>query len=151
MEEVSLRAITKEDLPILFGFYSDPVSVAMVGMPPREEEAFYAHRAKIMANPANVLLAITAGGELVGDICSWPDESRRKLGYWIGQDYWGRGIATAALTALLGELTERPLYAEVLRTNVGSIRVLQKCGFRLLSDDERGPDHDPEEYMLRLG
>jgi RimJ/RimL family protein N-acetyltransferase len=152
MEEVSLRALAKDDLPILFGFYSDPVSVAMVGMPARDEEAFYAHRAKTMANPANVLLAITAGGELVGDICSWPDEGgHRKLGYWIGQEYWGRGIATAALTALLGELTERPLYADVLRTNVGSLRVLQKCGFRLLNEDERGPDHDPEEYALRLG
>ena len=91
-------------------------------------------------------------GELVGDIGSWPDEGgQRKLGYWIGQEYWGRGIATAALTAFLGELTERPLYADVLRTNVGSLRVLQKCGFRLLNEDERGADHDPKEYTLRLG
>ena len=51
----------------------------------------------------------------------------------------------------LGELTERPLYADVLRTNVGSLRVLQKCGFRLLNEDERGADHDPKEYTLRLG
>lgn len=152
MEEVSLRALEDDDLPILYGFYSDPVSVAMAGMPPRDEEAFSAHRAKTMANPSNVLLGITVGGELVGDIGSWPDEGgQRKLGYWIGREYWGRGIATAALTAFLGELTERPLYADVLRTNVGSRRVLQKCGFRLLDEDERGADHDPEEYTLRLG
>ncbi|QNE19274.1 GNAT family N-acetyltransferase [Kribbella qitaiheensis] len=151
MEEVSLRAITPDDLPILFTFYSDPVSVAMVGMPPRDEEAFYAHRAKVAANPENETRAITVGGECVGDMGSWVDEDgQRRLGYWIGQEYWGRGIATAALTALIGELTERPLYADVVTTNVGSIRVLQKCGFRLLSDDERGPDHDPEEYTLRL-
>ncbi|MET0578289.1 MAG: GNAT family N-acetyltransferase, partial [Ilumatobacteraceae bacterium] len=66
-------------------------------------------------------------------------------------EYWGRGIATAALTAFLGEVTERPLHADVLKTNVGSLRVLQKCGFRLHDDDERGADHDPKEYTLRLG
>ena len=133
MEEVSLRTLKDDDLPILFSFYSDPVSVAMAGMPPRDEEAFYAHRAKTMANPSNVLLGITVGGELIGDIGSWPDEGgQRRLGYWIGREYWGRGIATAALTAFLGELTERPLYADVLRTNVGSLRVLQKCGFAVV-------------------
>jgi RimJ/RimL family protein N-acetyltransferase len=150
MEEVSLRAITAEDLPILFGFYSDPVSVAMVGMPPRDEEAFYAHRARISVDPANELWAIVVDGDLVGDICSWPDDGRRKLGYWLGRQYWGRGIATAALTAYVGQLKERPLYADVAQANLGSRRVLEKCGFKPLGDDERGADHDPEEVALRL-
>jgi RimJ/RimL family protein N-acetyltransferase len=150
-EEVRLRDLTEDDLPILFGFYSDPDSVAMVGMPPRDEEAFYAQRAKIMPDPAKRLRTITVGGEVVGDIMSWVDDGgHRKLGYWLGQDYWGRGIATAALTAFVGELGERPLYADVLRTNVGSLRVLQKCGFKILSEDQHGPDHDPEELLLRL-
>ena len=152
MEEVSLRALTKDDLPTIFAFNSDPVAVAMVGMPPRDEETFYAHRARNEANPSNVSRAIIVGGELVGDIISWVDDGgQRRLGYWLGQEFWGRGIATAALTAFLGVLTDRPLYADVLRTNAGSLRVLQKCGFRLLNEDERGPDHDPEEYTLRLG
>src|SRR4029453_13158163 len=116
------------------------------------EEPFYAPRAKTMANPSNVLLGITVGGELVGDIGSWPDEGgRRKLGEWVGQGFWGGGVAPAARPVFLGELTERPLYADVLRTNVGSLRVLQKCGFRLLNEDERGADPAPGEYTLRLG
>lgn len=38
----------------------------------------------------------------------------------------------------------RPLYAAVARHNVGSIRVLQKCGFTILGEED-------EEYVLRLG
>ncbi|WP_112248286.1 GNAT family N-acetyltransferase [Kribbella monticola] len=151
MEEVSLRAITPEDLPTLFTFYSDPDSVAMVGLPPRDEEAFYANRAKNASRPDGRARAIVVGGELAGDIVSWEDGGQRRLGYWLGKEYWGRGIATAALTAFLDLVPERPLYADVLRTNVGSLRVLQKCGFRMLSEIERGADHDPEEYTLRLG
>jgi RimJ/RimL family protein N-acetyltransferase len=152
MEEVSLRALTDDDLPTLFAFSSDPVSVAMAGMPLRDEEAFAAPRARTMANPQNVLRGITVDGALAGDLGSWPDEhGRRKVGYWVDRDYWGRGIATAALTAFLAEITERPLYADVLRTNAASLRVLHKCGFRLLDDGEPGADHGPEEYALRLG
>jgi RimJ/RimL family protein N-acetyltransferase len=41
----------------------------------------------------------------------------------------GRGLATAALAELAAEISERPLHAWVVSSNVGSIRVLEKCGF----------------------
>lgn len=151
MEEVSLRALTEDDLPTIFGFNSDPVAAEMVGMPVRDEETFYAHRARNMANPVNQMFAILVGDEVVGDLVSWPDEEgHRRVGYWLGRQYWGRGIATAALTAFLVEQTERPLYADVSKANPGSLRVLQKCGFRLLAEDEPGHGHDAEEFFLRL-
>jgi RimJ/RimL family protein N-acetyltransferase len=151
MEEVSLRELTQDDLPTIFAINTDPVGAEMAGMPIRDEETFYTHRARNMANPDNQMLAVMIGDELVGDLVSWPDEEgHRQVGYWLGRQYWGRGIATAALTAFLAEQSERPLYAGVLRTNVGSVRVLQKCGFKILSEDQHGPDHDPEEVLLRL-
>ena len=151
MEEVSLRALTEDDLPTIFVFNSDPVGAEMVGMPVRDEETFYANRARNMANPANQMFAILVGDEVVGDLLSWPDEEgHRRVGYWLGRQYWGRGIATAALTAFLAEQTERPLYADVSTANPGSLRVLQKCGFRMLAEDEPGHGHVPEEFFLRL-
>ena len=43
---------------------------------------------------------------------------------------WGRGVATRALAAFLGEAeTTRPLFAGVVAHNAGSMRVLEKCGF----------------------
>lgn len=56
-----------------------------------------------------------------------------EVGYWLGEDYWGRGIATAALRALVPELLRRyrliRLEANVFAWNTASMRVLEKCGF----------------------
>jgi RimJ/RimL family protein N-acetyltransferase len=78
---------------------------------------------------------------------------KREVGYWLGSAYWGRGIATAALAALLREVTGRPLYAYVARSNVGSIRVLEKCGFTRIGserhvDEQMGEEID--EALLEL-
>lgn len=149
-EIVSLRAITEADLPTLYENQRDPEATEMVGFPARELDAFLAHRAKTEADPTNESRAIMVGENLAGDIVSWAQDGERRIGYWLGKQFWGRGVASAALKAFVGELTERPLYADVLKTNRGSIRVLEKAGFRLLGEDELGPDHDPEEYTFRL-
>jgi RimJ/RimL family protein N-acetyltransferase len=47
-------------------------------------------------------------------------------------------VATGALTALLEVLEMRPLYAHVARQNVASARVLEKCGFRVLGEEDDG-------------
>ena len=59
-----------------------------------------------------------------------------------GAEYWGRGIATAALAALLREVAERPLYAYVVRSDVGSIRVLEKCGFMTIGSEQHVDEAD---------
>ena len=72
---------------------------------------------------------ILVDGEVAGDIGSWPEEADRNVGYWIGRTFWGRGVATAALRAFLEVETTRPLTAHVAVHNIGSRRVLEKCGF----------------------
>lgn len=47
-----------------------------------------------------------------------------------GKEHWG-SVATRALAAFLRLVTERPLHAHVAQHNVGSRRVLEKCGFGL--------------------
>jgi RimJ/RimL family protein N-acetyltransferase len=150
MNHVTLRGITAADLPALFENSCDPEAIAMAGFPARELAEFLAHRARIEADPGVHNRAIVVDGDLAGDIGSWRQDDGRRLCYWLARRYWGRGIATAALTAFLTEVTERPIHADVLRTNVASIRVLEKCGFRLLAEEARGPDPDPEEHTLRL-
>lgn len=58
-----------------------------------------------------------------------------ELGYWIGEPYWGQGIATNALSLLcnyaFGELKLEKLFAGVFEGNEASKRVLEKCGFEL--------------------
>jgi RimJ/RimL family protein N-acetyltransferase len=72
---------------------------------------------------------IVAGGNVVGSIGSWGVEGERDVGFWIGRDHWGNGYATAALLAFLDIDLHRPLHAHVADHNVGSRRVLEKCGF----------------------
>ena len=53
----------------------------------------------------------------------------------MGQPYWGRGIATAAVREMteyvFGALQCRKLFAPVLAPNKASMRVLEKCGYDL--------------------
>ena len=107
----------------------------MAGFVSRDREAFMAHWAKIMANPACALRAIIVGGEVAGNIGSWNGDAERLVGYWIGREFWGRGIATAALSQFLHYETTRPLTARVVKHNTASIRVLQKAGFTRVGEE----------------
>src|SRR5215218_9325330 len=54
------------------------------------------------------------------------EPGEREVTYWIGRSYWGKGIATDALTAFLAVERSRPLHARVASDNVASRRVLEK-------------------------
>jgi homocysteine S-methyltransferase len=127
--DVELREVMRDDLPILFEHQRDPQANAMAGFPPRDRQAFDAHWARIMADPAVTMRTILAGGEVAGNVQSWDHNGKRLVGYWIGRELWGRGIATAALAQFLRVDEFRPLHTEVASTNKGSLRVLEKCGF----------------------
>jgi RimJ/RimL family protein N-acetyltransferase len=124
-----LREVREDDLDLLFEQQREPEAVAMAIFPAREREAFDAHWRRVLANDTNVVRAIEVDGEVAGNIGSWEQDGRRLVGYWLGRDFWGRGLATAALAEFVIELEVRPLHAWVATSNVGSIRVLEKCGF----------------------
>ena len=58
-----------------------------------------------------------------------------ELGYWLGQEFWGRGMMTEAVAALTDfcfeEFQLRRIYAEPFANNPASARVLEKGGFAL--------------------
>ncbi|MGA7409452.1 MAG: GNAT family protein [Bryobacteraceae bacterium] len=84
------------------------------------------------------IYAIEVGGEAVGGIGIHPrvNEERHtaEIGYWLGEPFWGRGIATAAVCSLsqraLKELDLYRLFANVFASNPASMRVLEKAGFQ---------------------
>jgi RimJ/RimL family protein N-acetyltransferase len=145
-----LRDVTEEDLPIFFEHQCEPEAHRMAAFPPREHDAFMVHwRTKVIGDPTARKRTIVVDDCVAGNIGSWDADGRRLVGYWIGRQYWGRGIGTAALSEFLGEETTRPLYAYVAARNHGSIRVLQKCGFRQMDDIQLGLD-GVEEYLFQL-
>ncbi len=127
---VRLRRVEDQDLDVFFEHQADPLAVEMAAFPARDRDQFAAHWAKIRADDTLVVRTIVADGMVAGNIGSWPAEGQQTLGYWVGREYWGRGVATQALALLVDEVSVRPLYAHVVVHNVGSIRVLEKCGFR---------------------
>jgi RimJ/RimL family protein N-acetyltransferase len=127
---VRLRSVEDRDLDVFFDHQMDPKAVEMAAFPARDKNQFAAHWAKIRADDTVVVRTIVADGMVAGNIGSWQDNGQRLLGYWVGREYWGRGVATQALARFVEEVSTRPLYAHVAVHNVGSIRVLEKCGFR---------------------
>ncbi len=131
-DEVRLRDIEPNDLPIFYEQQLDADATRMAAFPSRDRAAFDAHWAtNILGNPATAKQTILVDGQVAGHIGSWSQDGVRLVGYWIGKEYWGKGVATRALAAFLHLVTERPLHAHVAKHNVGSIRVLEKCGFSL--------------------
>jgi len=150
--KVELRPISHADLPTLFEYQSDPVALAMSSSPTRDREAFDAHWHSILANPAQMARAVVCDGLLAGNVVSFDRLGKREVGYWIGREFWGRGIATAALRLYLAEEPARPLTARVAPQNTASLRVLEKCGF-VVTGRERfplTPDDPVEDFVLTL-
>ncbi len=114
--------------------------MALVAFKSRDADAFAAHWAKLLADDSLLKQTVLVDGQVVGHIGSWTADGKREIGYWLDRAVWGRGIATKALTAFLRLEKIRPLYAGVAKHNLGSIRVLEKCGFTMSPADNEDPD-----------
>jgi RimJ/RimL family protein N-acetyltransferase len=134
--DVILRDVTEPDVEVFFRQQLEPEGIAMAAFPARDRAAHMAHWTKILAVETNVTRTIDAGGQVAGYAGSWVNEHGvREIGYWLGKDHWGKGIATAAIGQFVAVIQERPLHAVVADHNVASIRVLEKCGFTRLGDE----------------
>ncbi len=150
---VVLRDVQDSDLPILFEHQRDPDSVRMAAFPARELEPFLAHWKKIRADESAITRVILFDGQVAGNVLSFEQSGRRMVGYWLGREYWGKGIATRALSQFLAQIETRPLYAHVAKHNRASLRVLEKCGFKLFGEEMVGADETGkpvEDWVLIL-
>ena len=150
---VLLRDVTEDDLPVFFTHQQDPDACRMAAFPSRDKEAFMAHWARILADASVLKRAILLDGQLVGNIGSYLLEGKREVGYWIGKEHWGKGIATRALSAFLLLEPVRPLFAHAAKRNPAYKRVLEKCGFETIGEDSwtpTGGSEVVEEYVLVL-
>jgi RimJ/RimL family protein N-acetyltransferase len=153
---ITLRDVTDADLPIFFDLQRDLTynhMAAFTHKDPDDRAAFDAHWQKILANPENKNQTIVFEGQVAGHIASFPMGEDREITYGIARHLWGRGLATEALRAFLAVETDRPLRARAAKDNVGSLRVLVKCGFEVIGGatgfaNARG--QEIEEVVLRL-
>ncbi len=157
MPAVSLRPPTDADFDALFDLESDVEGANMIAFLPREpgdRDAFTAHWSRITTDPTVMTRVIESDGAFAGYAVSFLIDGERQVGYWIARDLWGRGIASAALAALIAELPERPLWGSAAADNLGSQRVLVHAGFVF---DRTERSHAPrrgaeiDENVYRLG
>ncbi|MFI2433715.1 GNAT family N-acetyltransferase [Streptomyces sp. NPDC018693] len=129
---VVLREVHDSDLPVFYRQLNDPEALrtaAFTPEDPADRDAFEARWQRIRAS-SDVSRTILLDGDVVGSAAVYGEPGEREVTYWVDRAYWGRGVATAALRALLAEVPERPLYARAAADNTASLRVLHKCGFR---------------------
>lgn len=155
MSEVLLRAVADADLDVFFGHYQDRIAsrmAAFIGGDPDDRESFDAKWARIRGNPDITVRTIECGGQVAGHIASFVMRGDLEVTYWIDRALWGRGIATQALAQLLELVLERPIHGRAAADNLGSLRVLEKCGFRRIGE-ERGfanaRGEEIEEFVYR--
>jgi RimJ/RimL family protein N-acetyltransferase len=126
---VALREVLESDIDSFYEQQADPESAAMAAFTPRDREALTANWYRIMANDAIVARTIDLDGNVAGHVVSWEADGHREVGYWVGREFWGRGVASAALADFLKIVTPRPLEAWIAPQNAGSKRVVEKNGF----------------------
>ena len=129
---VQLREVRDDDLEHFFAHQADAEASRVASFEARAREPFFNHWKRILRDPSVLVRTIVLeSGHIAGNVVCFGPAEKRLVGYWVGREFWGRGIATAGLTAFLPVLPERVVYARVARTNPRSIRVLEKAGFVL--------------------
>lgn len=150
---IELRNVIESDLLIFYEHQLDPEATGMASFPTRSRDGFMAHWTKLLMNEAVLMKTILYDGEIAGNIVCFEQLGEREVGYWLGKQFWGKGIATRALEQFLKQIDTRPLYAHVAKQNIASRRVLEKCGFVVSGEDKFFSQilgDDIEEYILIL-
>lgn len=150
----SIRPITTCDIESVQQLASDPAIAATANLPsPYPQNGaveWHSRISKGIAEGRQLVFAVTNKGEFIGVMSLNAidlDRGQCALDYWIGKPYWGQGHATraAALAITYAKciLCLQRITSGCLKTNPGSRRVLEKCGFSFTSEsDYQGPFKD---------
>ena len=149
-ERILLRPWRLEDAPSLFKYASD-IRVSQLALWPTHTSIEMSREVierYFKTNSHCFAMILKSSGEPVGCIGLVPqgeehyplEKYEREVGYWIGYPYWGHGLTTEALNALIAwcknytDLKSLLLTSDA--TNIGSQRVAKKCGFQFLENYE---------------
>lgn len=139
---VILRDVTQDDLPIFFLQQLDKAAnfmAAFTSRDPSDRKGFLKHWEVILSDRnVRTKTIVLTNGQITGHVARYLDREfgKPEVTYWIGREHWGKGIATRALSEFLTNVEKlRPIYARVASDNLGSVRVLEKCEFKMVGSD----------------
>jgi RimJ/RimL family protein N-acetyltransferase len=141
---------------VFFTQQSDPTAIFMAAFTaedPTNMRQFMSHWSKILKDDSIRIQTILFDVKIAGHIEHFILFGLPSVGYWIGKEFWGKGITTRALNIFLTQINTRPLYARVAKDNLGSQRVLEKNEFLKDSVDKeyaQGRGCEVEEFVYKL-
>jgi len=153
---VNLRPVQSGDLPVFFAHRRDPAARAMAAFGSGDPDDWAGFEAKwlgLLADAGIVARTIEVGGVAAGYVGHHPQCGVPSISYWLGREFWGRGLAKRAVAQFLAMIAVRPLYARVAWDNAASLRVLAHCGFQSVGTDRgfaHGRGEDVDEIILAL-
>lgn len=144
-DNLALRPWRQEDAKCLYHFAKNPKIGPIAGWPPHEsvEDSLNIIKTVFSKRETYAIVKDDVPIGCVGllfhpDTNHWWGDGAAELGYWVAEEYWGRGFATEASQALIdrafGELNVKEIYASYRYDNKQSGRVLEKLGFKYLTE-----------------
>ncbi len=137
--DIKLRPTEISDLDFLFQFQLDKEGgylAAFMPKDPTDKFAYIEKHTKLLDDPTVNNQTIFFDNIIVGSIAKFVMEGDTEITYWIDRKFWGKGIATKALIEFLVIETNRPIFGRVAFDNLGSQKVLEKCGFEKIGTDK---------------
>ena len=153
---ISLRPSVEEDLEYFFQFQLDKEAnylAAFTQQDPTDKAAYIEKYSLLYEDPSTHNKTILVDNEIAGSIARFIMFGENDVSYWIGKQYWGKGVATIALQQFLEIEKTRPLHGRVAFDNYGSQKVLEKCGFVKTGSDKgfaNARGKEIEEFIYKL-
>ena len=157
-ERLTLRAFGEEDIEPLYAIMSDPVAMQYTYIAPSKEQCVQRLQAYAALEEALGYAPWTVISREEEQVIGWGGLNIDpfdpgwgvEVSYCLDPAYWGKGYATelvaAAIEVGVGTFQLPTIMAFTHVENVGSARVLEKCGFRLLGYE---PRLDRNHYELQ--
>lgn len=154
--KITLRPTEISDLEFLFTFQLDQEARYLAAFTPQNyaDKAAYIEKYTKLTNDSTVNgQTIILDGAIIGSIAKFEREGDSEITYWIDRIFWGKGVATWVLDHFLTIERARPIFGRVAFDNIGSQRVLEKCGFTKIGTEIGFADArqtDIEEFIYKL-
>jgi len=144
-KRVSIRPLRFSDAPYLYENVKDKEIVTWtVSIPhpyPKDGALKFVRKVRYNIEKKKAYafgIVLKETGTVIGVVelmaLDWRDKNA-EIGYWLGRKYWAEGLMTEAVRLILefgfGNLKLHRIYAKLFKENTGSVRVLEKCGFKL--------------------
>jgi RimJ/RimL family protein N-acetyltransferase len=156
MATIQIRSTIPTDLEYLFLFQLDEEAGRLAAFMPKDhdnKDAYMKKWDRLLNDESVNNQTILVDGVIAGSVAKFIMEGDAEVTYWIDKPYWGQGVASTALRQLLTIEHTRPIFGRVAFDNIGSQRVLEKCGF-VKTGTDRGfasaRAAEIEEYIYKL-